>query len=145
MRKKLRKPWPKRREKIDEALDKIAQDKAAAREAEHKNRLDKLAQNQAELTKKTEEAAKRPMDQTPPKGSEPEALARQQAKLAKEASDLAKSADTEGEAQALAEAARALNDAAKDLADTQTPKDNAAEAIPDQKKVWQRSKKPAKS
>lgn len=124
----------KAREKIDEALDKIAQDKAAAREAEHKNRLDRLAQNQAELTKKTEEAAKRPMDQTPPKGSEPEALARQQAKLAKEASDLAKSADTDGEAQALAEAARALNDAAKDLADTQTPNDNAAEAIPDQKK-----------
>ena len=124
----------KAREKIDEALDKIAQEKAAAREAEHKNRLDKLAQNQAELTKKTEEAAKRPMDQTPPKGSEPEALARQQAKLAKEASDLAKSADTDGEAQALAEAARALNDAAKDLADTQTPNDNAAEAIPDQKK-----------
>ena len=131
---KAKEALAKAREKLDEAIEKIARDKAAQKEAEHKNRVDKLAKNQADLAKKTEEAAKRPENQPPPKGSEPETLARQQATLAKEAADLARAADTDAEAQALAEAARALNDASKDLADTQTPKDNAAEAIPDQKK-----------
>ena len=121
----------KAREKIEEALRKKQEERAAKRQEEHKTKLDNLIRKQEELNRETEATAKKP-------DAKPEEIAKEavkQAELAREAAKLAAEAPDRAEGEALAEAATQQAEATRDLADKETPRDNAKEAIPEQKEA----------